>query len=53
MPMKPKFDHATVRKHLAAGLTAEQICRRLGCSKNVVWRVSQDIKQEAANGHVR
>lgn len=53
MPMQPKVDYARVRHHLVAGLTVEQVSRRMGCSKTVVQRVIREMRQEASSGHVR
>ena len=43
MPMSPKYDHETIRRYVAAGLTAKQIAARIGCSRAIVWKMMRDM----------
>ena len=47
MPMKPTYDHETIRRYLAAGLNATQIASRIGCSRAVVYKVAKQMARVA------
>ena len=50
MPMKPVYDHETIRRYVLGGLTAKQIAARLGCSRAIVWKIMRDMDGSKVTG---
>lgn len=54
VPLGPTRDSFAprVRRYLAAGMAADAIARRVGCTRRTVFRIKSDLKQNGAQ-HAR